>query len=191
MSRSRRRRIERRGRPRKANARHRATTRAGRQAPPDHGTAELRRRKIRATTRDNIELNGAGVLFGRNLIDVEQYNMLTTITLWLERLARAWGGLGGVHALWLSIVGAMVPTAFVRPQDNTVAGLADGARRALVRALRELDGSRALIVALAENQVPPLVLHVLEGQITPADEAELVRLRLGLDHLAARHRRYR
>jgi hypothetical protein len=35
------------------------------------------------------------------------------------------------------------------------------------------------------------VLHVLEGQITPADEAELVRLRLGLDHLAGRHPRYR
>jgi hypothetical protein len=54
-----------------------------------------------------------------------------------------------------------------------------------------MRGSRALIVALAENQVPPLVLHVLEGQITPADEAELVRLRLGLDHLAARRCRYR
>jgi hypothetical protein len=108
------------------------------------------------------------------------------IVLWLERLARGWGGLGGVTGLWYSITGAAVPTAFFRPTNDTSSGLADGARRALGRALRQLDGSRALIVALAENEVPPLVLRVLDGKLTPADQVELDRLRTGLDHLAGR-----
>jgi hypothetical protein len=190
MSRSRRRRLERRGRPRKANARSRATTLAGRRAPDDLGTNELRARKIRATTRDNLEISGAGVLLGRDLIDVEQYNALTTVTLWLERLMRGWGGLGGVTGLWYSIVGAAVPTGFVRPQNAIASGLADNARRQLVRALQQLDGSRSLVVALAEGRVPDLVLHVLDGKLTPTDLAELTRLRHGLDEISGPRRRY-
>jgi hypothetical protein len=190
-TRQRRRRLQRRGRPRQAQARRRATTLAGRRAPDDLGTSELRARKMRATTRGDLEISGAGVLYGRGHLDAEQYDVLATVTLWLERLARAWGGLGlgGVHALWLSIVGAMVPTAFVRPQNNTVAGLADGARRQLVRALNRLDGSRDLVVALAENRVPAIVLHVLNDKLTPADQVELDRLRTGLDALAGRRTR--
>jgi hypothetical protein len=72
MSRSRRRRIERRGRPRTANARRRATTVAGRRVPDDTGTPQLRSRKVRATTRADLEINGLGILYGRSLIDSEQ-----------------------------------------------------------------------------------------------------------------------
>jgi hypothetical protein len=179
-------RLERRGRPRKANARYRNTTLAGQQAAPDRGTAELRRRKIRATTRPDVEISGAGVLYGRGHLDAEQYAMLSTITTWLARLARGWGGTGGCQALWLTIVGAMVPTAFVRPQDATVAGLADGARRQLERALCQLDGSRALVISLSEGQTPPIVLRAVEDRLSRADQAELGRLRAALDHLAGR-----
>jgi hypothetical protein len=185
-TRHRRRRLERRGRPKKANARRRATTVAGRRTPDDLGTSELRGRKIRATTRPDVEINGAGVLYGRGHLDAQQYDVLSTVTLWLEHLARGWGGLGGVHALWLSIVGAMVPTASVQPQNTTAAGLADGARRQLVRALHRLDGSRDLVIALAEGQTPSLVLRAIEDRLTRTDEADLVRLRDGLDHLAGR-----
>jgi hypothetical protein len=186
-SRQRRRRLDRRGRPRKANARHRQTTVAGRRAPDDYGSDELRGRKLRATTRPDVEISAVGVLFGRGLIDAEQYDTLGTIVMWLERLARAWAGLGGVTGLWYSIIGAATPApGYVRLTNDAASGLADGARRQLVKALQRLDGSRALIVALCEGQVPPLVLHVLEGRITPADQVELVRLCAGLDHLAGR-----
>jgi hypothetical protein len=162
---------------------------AGRRAPDDLGTTELRSRKVRATTRDNLEINGAAVLFGRGHLDAQQYDVLATITLWLQRLERAWGGLGGCHGLWLSIVGALTPTGSVRPVDSTTSGLADGARRQLERALRRLDGSRSLVIALAEGQIPDLVLHVLDGELTGADHVELERLRQGLNHLAGRRTR--
>jgi hypothetical protein len=126
----------RRGRPRQAQARRRATTLAGRRAPDDLGTEQLRRRKVRATSRPDLEISGAGVLLGRDLIDIEQYTVLMTITMWLERLMRGWAGVGGVTGLWHSITGAAVPTGFVRPPNDVSSGLADGARRQLVRALQ-------------------------------------------------------
>jgi hypothetical protein len=184
----RRRRLDRRGRPRKANARRRATTVAGRAPPPDYGTPELRQRKVRATTRDNLEVSAVGALLGRELIDIEQYNMLTTLTLWLERLMRSWGGTGGVTGLWHSIIGAG-SIGYVRLQNDVTSGLADGARRQLVRALNQLDGSRSLVIALVEGQIPPLILRVLDGKITSADMVALERLRVALDHLAGRRTR--
>jgi hypothetical protein len=185
------RRRDRRGRPRKADkaAKRRATTTAGRAPDRDEGTAELRRRKTRATTRPDLEINAVGVLHGRGYLDAQQYDTLARVVLWLERLARGWGGLGGVTGLWHSILGAAVPTGFVRPHNVIASGLADSARRQLDRALRRLDGSKSLVVALAEGRAPDFVLHVLAGEITPADEAELDRLRLGLDHLAGRRQR--
>jgi hypothetical protein len=181
-----RRRLDRRGRPRKADGKRRPTTLAGRAPDRDEGTTELRRRKVRVTSRPDLEINGIGVLFGRGYLDTEQYDTLGSVVLWLERLARGWGGTGGCYALWLTITGALVPTAFVRPQNATVAGLADNARRQLVRALQRLDGNRELVIALAEGQAPPLVLRAIEDRLTSTDQEELVRLRDGLDHLAGR-----
>jgi hypothetical protein len=51
---------------------------------------------------------------------------------------------------------------------------------------RELEGSRDLIIGLAEGKIPPLVVHVLEGRISAEDEADLVRLREGLDLIGRR-----
>jgi hypothetical protein len=50
-------------------------------------------------------------------------------------------------------------------------GLADAARR-LPRVCAELEGSRDLIVGLAEGKIPPLVVHVLEGRMSDEDEAD-------------------
>jgi hypothetical protein len=183
-----RRKFERRGRPRKANARYRATTLAERAPPPDPGTPQLRRLKLRATTRTDVEINGSGVLFGRGHLDAAQYDVLSTVTMWLSRLARGWGGTGGVGGLWAVIIGAAVPTGFVRPQNVIAAGIADGARRQLERALTRLDGSRDLVVSLAEGHTPPIVLHAIQDRFTGADEIELDKLRSALDALGGGRR---
>jgi hypothetical protein len=130
---------------------------AGRTAPPDEGTPQLRRRKIAATSRGDLPLDGTGVLYGRSLIDHEQFAVLTTIMMWLERLQRGWGGTGGCHGL------VAVAPRRIDPQANTVAGLADSARRQLVKALRQLDGSRTLIVSLCEGGMPEIVLRASDG----------------------------
>jgi hypothetical protein len=105
----------------------------------------------------------------------------------LQRLAVAWGGLGGVTGLWLSITSALIRTGYAPiPGADGGFGLAGPARRRLARALRRLDGSRDLVIQLAEGRAPPLVLHVVENRITPKDEVELDRLRRGLDRIAGR-----
>jgi hypothetical protein len=53
-----------RGRPRKADARRRATTLAGRGPAVDLGTDELRRRKHQATSRVDLEANGVACSTG-------------------------------------------------------------------------------------------------------------------------------
>jgi hypothetical protein len=55
--------------------------------------------------------------------------------------------------------------------------------------LRQLDGSRDLVLALAEGRCPPIVIHVIEGRITGADEKTLDRLRQGLDAIGGGRRR--
>jgi hypothetical protein len=181
------RRRERRGRPRKVDAKRRATTLAGRAPDRDDGTTELRRRKTQATTRTDLEINGAGVLFGRGLLTPEQYDVLATITLWLQRLARGWAG-GGVTGLWHSILGAAVPTGFVRPQNVIASGLADSARRQLDRALHSLDGSRDLVIELAEGRTPDIVVRILDRSLTEADAMALERLRASLDDIGGEGR---
>jgi hypothetical protein len=83
----------RRGRPKLANAKRRATTVRGRMPDPDTGSAALRARKRHVTGREDLELTAVSVLFGHGLIDRPQHDSLAEITLWLETMARAWGGL--------------------------------------------------------------------------------------------------
>jgi hypothetical protein len=140
--------IDRRGRPRKAGARRRATTLAGRQPPADLGTDELRRRKRHiAAGREDLELNGASVLLANELLNRQQFDTLGTITQMLQRVARAWGGRdGNVTGLWMAITAAMVATGYASaPVGDGGFGLADSARRRLQQVCRSLDGSRALV----------------------------------------------
>jgi hypothetical protein len=177
-----------RGRPRQANAKRRQTTVAGRRGAPDSGTAELRRRKRRVTGREDLELTGAAVLFGHDLLDRQQFDALGVVTALLQQAARGWGGRdGSVSGLWEAITGALVRAEFApTPVGDGGFGLADGARRWLAQLVRALDGSRDLVIDLAEGRVPPLVLHVLERPLDHEDEYALDRLRTGLDHIAAR-----
>jgi hypothetical protein len=174
-----------RGRPRKANARRRATTVAGRAPDPDRGTDQLRIRKRRVTGREDLEINGAAVLYGHDHLDRAQYDTLGRITELLQRVARAWGGRdGNVTGLWEAITGALT-SAGVAPNPVGDGGypLADGARRRLERACRRLDGSRELVIELAEGRIPEIVVHVIERRLTVADAVALERLRKGLDDI--------
>jgi hypothetical protein len=177
----------RRGRPKLPDAKRRRTTASGR-APADTGSALLRARKRAVTGREDLELTGAAVLLGHDLLDRSQYDTLAEITLWLETMARAWGGLGGVTGLWYAITGAAVPTGFVRREDAGLAGLADQARRRLQRVCRQLDGSRELVTELASGAVPPIVLRVLDRALTQEDAESLERLRQGLDAVGGERR---
>jgi hypothetical protein len=185
MTRSRRRRLERRGRPRKAAAKRRETTAAARRGEPDRGTAQLRRRKRQATTREDLEVSPIAVLFGRGLIDATQYDTLGQVADWLRRLARNLGPKSdAVAGLWAALTGAAISA-----QGNVpvaVGPAADHSRYMLRRMLRRLDGSRELVLQLAESRPAPLVIRALEGRITRADEIALDRLRHDLDRVAGR-----
>jgi hypothetical protein len=93
-----------------------------------------------------------------------------------------------VTGLWHAITGAAVRTGFVLPQDAVRAGLADGARRRLERVCERLDGSRELVIELAEGKVPELVLHVIEHTMAKADAESLERLRRSLDDIGGERR---
>jgi hypothetical protein len=145
----------------------------------DLGSALLRARKRAATGRDDLEVNGAAVLFGHDHLSRTQYDKLGAMTALLQRVARAWGGRdGSLNGLWTAILGAMVGTGFAPPPvGNGGWSLADGARRRLERLCRRLDGSRELVIALAEGKLPPIVVHVIERRLTVADAVALDRLR--------------
>ena len=181
----RRRRADRRGRPRKANARRRATTVAGRQGEPDKGTRELRRRKRLATTREDLEVTPIAALFGHGLIDAQQHDTLALIANSLRRFAQNLGPKpSAVQGLWAALTGAAISSPGIVPAG--VGPAADQARRVLGRMLRQLDGSRELVLALAEDRPPPLIIRVLEQRLARADEIALSRLRHDLDRVAGR-----
>jgi hypothetical protein len=99
---------------------------------------------------------------------------------WLGLIARAWGGSqGSVAGLW----GGILATLSRGRTVGVVPDGADAARLRLAKALGRLNGSRALVIALAEGRVPPLVVHVLDGALTARDQDELARLRDGLDRM--------
>jgi hypothetical protein len=135
-----------------------------------------------ANGRTDLPLDGAAVLFAHDQIDREQFDRLGEITRWLQLTARAWGSRdGSVAGLWSAIIAAAT-----RMGSATAAAPAgsDAARWRLVRALSRLNGSRDLVVDLAEGKLPPVVVHCLDGALTPGDYAELVLLRDGLDRMA-------
>lgn len=59
------------------------------------------------------------------------------------------------------------------------------ARYRLGRSLSKLDGSKDLVIALAEGRTLPLVERVVARRLTRADELALERLRQSLDRLPA------
>jgi hypothetical protein len=173
-----------RGRPPDPHARRRQSTRAGRRGEVDHGSPLLLLRKLTITGRADVPLDPAGILFGRGLLDAVQYAELGEVTALLQRVAKAWGGKdGSVQGLWGALLAAATPT---RSSALAVPIGSDAARRRLARTLRQLDGSRALIVGIAESRITPLVVRAAARRLVAEDLRQLERLRAGLDHIAGR-----
>jgi hypothetical protein len=173
-----------RGRPRKANARHRATTLAGRRAPPDLGSPELIRRKIRVANGSAVPVelvDVAGVLAANELIVDEELVALRMLADWLRRLRVALqlrqASPGG---LWAAITsGAGIGTIAM--------SVPVGGDRALLR-LGELF---AHFTAIDQLEVLRLVIRIAGHEAHPANAFELARLRYGIQlvmHLQRRGR---
>jgi hypothetical protein len=83
----------RRGRPRKANAKRRATTLAGRAPAPDRGTDQLRLRKLRLANGSAmpVELGDvAGALFANGFILPEELLASRLVASWLKSIRIAY-----------------------------------------------------------------------------------------------------
>ena len=173
------------GRKYNPHAKRRFTTRFGRKHGyelADRGSAELRAKKRQATGREDIELTGGGVLHGLGYLDRQQYDTLGVITQLLQRISRSFGRGMSPAGLWSAILGALTKTT---PGFEAITG-DQGARLALERIVRRLDGSRDLIVELAaEEALPPICVRAAERQLTPRDEVQLELLRRGLDTIPA------
>jgi hypothetical protein len=166
------------------NARRRSTTRRGRKGldDRDYGSSLLRARKLAATSRDDVEMTAAGILFGRGHLDRFEYDTLRHVTGLLQRIARSFGRGVSPAGIWNAILGALIKTT---PGLEPIVG-DFGARRQLERICRRLDGSRDLVIELAsEGPLPPICLRALERRLTPRDLVQLELLRKGLDGISS------
>jgi hypothetical protein len=184
---ARRRRLERRGRPRKANAKRRQTTTAGRRAPDDHGSPELaaRKRRVANGSAEPVELRDvSGILCAHHLIEAEELATLRLLAQWLRALALAHHiGQAPPGGLWSALTsGAGFTGWFVPP-----AGSARGADRAAFR-LAELFQHFAELRALDQLA---LVLRVALAEGYPADQEALAELRAGVRIIMELQRRGR
>ena len=172
----------RRGRPRLKHARSRETTRAGRRGDVDRGSERLREKKRQATSRDDVEMTPAGVLFGHGHLDRYQYDALGFVTNLLRQVRKAMGGNQSVAGLWTAIIAAATKTA---PGNAPIIG-DNNARHILAQICARLDGSRDLILALAaEGAWPDIVVRAANHRLTPRDLVQLETLRRGLDGISA------
>ena len=177
----------RRGRPRKAGARRRATTTAGRRPPADYRSLESIPRKARAGNgvAPPVELvDVAGVLFAHELIDPGELATLWQLAGWLHQLALACGlksaGVGGLWGALLS--GQRGGRSWLAPDARRSGG--DVAARRLAE-LHEFFGRLGQLEGLA------LIMAVAAGERRPGDRAELFELRGGLQVIAEMQRRGR
>jgi hypothetical protein len=171
-----------RGRPYDPNARRHRTDRAGRRGEVDHGSPRLRARKLVVTGRADIEMTAAGILFGHQLLDRYQYDTLGYVTLLLRRIARSFGRDASPAAVWVGLLAAASRTPPSAP--NLIGDF--GARDTLARICRRLDGSRDLVLELAEEggPLPPICIRAAQHRLTPRDLVQLELLRKGLDGVA-------
>src|SRR6516165_4777892 len=153
----------RRGRKFDPHAKRHRTDRAGRRGEVDYGSPRLRARKLALTMREDIEMTGAGVLYGHGHLDNAQYSALGWVTALLRRIARSFGRDASPAGVWAAIVAAASRTS---PGAPAIIG-DYGARGTLARICRRLDGSRDLVLELAEEgQMPPICVNAGAHRLT-------------------------
>ena len=173
----------RRGRPYNPNARRHQTTRAGRRGEVNRGSPRLRARKLALTTREDVEMTPAGILYGHGHLDNAQYSALGWVTALLRRIARSFGRGVSPAGIWNAILGALIKTT---PGIEPMVG-DQGGRRTLEHVLRRLDGSRDLVLELAEEgPMPSIYVRAAGHRLTPRDLVRLELLRKGLDGIPPR-----
>jgi hypothetical protein len=128
--------------------------------------------------REDVELTGPGILFGHEHLDRYQYDTLGYVTLLLRRVACGFGRDASPAGVWAAIVAAASRTP---PGAPVIIG-DYGARDRLARICQRLDGSRDLVLELAEEgRMPPICVRAAEHRLTPRDVIQLELLRKGLD----------
>jgi hypothetical protein len=129
-------------------------------------------------------MSATGILFGHQLLDRYQYDTLGYVTLLLRRIARSFGRDASPSGVWAAIVAAASRTP---PGAPVIIG-DYGARDTLARICRRLDGSRDLVLELAEEggPLPPICVRAAEHRLTPRDLVQLELLRQGLDGISPR-----
>jgi hypothetical protein len=181
------RRRDRRGRPKKASAKRRATTLAGRAPFLDLGTDELIKRKARVAngSAEAVELRDVpGILAAHDLITAEELTQLRELGVWLRALARAYRiGQASPGGLWDALTSGAGFTGWFAPPATD--GSKSPADRAAVRLAELFQHFAELRVQLA------LVLRVASAEGCPADTAALAELRAGLRIIMELQRRGR
>lgn len=192
-----------RGRPRKAQARSRATTRKGRMAPPDKGTKELRRHRLVLSGSVLAEADTLGVLHARGCISEDGYTAGRNYQALTVIARRGWGlQEGSVAELWRRVISGTVDLLTGSRQSADLIGTADAnterARLALGERRKALEaaGLHVLFVVnsiVLDNHWSPWLKRIVNG--SPARRGDFVflgDLRTGLavlDDLRRRSRR--
>jgi hypothetical protein len=161
----------RRGRPREANARRRATTLAGRRPLVDFGSPELvaRKRAVSNGSAAAVELiDYADILAVNDLLDREELVALRLVARWLVQLRRALNlPTASPHGLWAALASGQRAGQWAPPA--TVGG-----DRALLK-LTELH-----LLFTRQLEVLGLIVRLAAGEAPPRTTDELVALRSGL-----------
>jgi hypothetical protein len=174
----------RRGRPRKAQAKRRATTLAGRRAEVDHGTDHLRARKIAVANGSAVPVelvDVVGVLAANELIVDDELVALRLVADWLRQLRVALqlrqGSPGG---LWAAIASGTGLGTIAMPAPV-------GGDRALFR-LGELF---EYFTAIDQLELLRLIIRIAGNEAHPENAFELARLRYGVQLVIGLQRRGR
>jgi hypothetical protein len=123
----------------------------------------------------------AGVLYGQGHLDNDNAQYSGWVTQLLQRIARNFGRGMSPAGVWAAIIAAASRTA---PGMPPIIG-DYSARDALARICRRLDGSRDLVLALAEERrFPDIVMRVVERRLAPRDLVQLELMRKGLDGIS-------
>jgi hypothetical protein len=144
---------DRRGRPRKVDAKRRATTVAGRASAPDYGTEELRRHRLDITGSTDLPADVLGALHGRGILDRAEYATGIEFAALVALVRRALGlNEASAAGTWRNILSA-TPGGHAAV-DAHYPG-AERARRALARFRRALGASLWRAIADAADNVWP------------------------------------
>jgi hypothetical protein len=170
------------GRPRKAQAKRRATTTEGRRPETDLGSPELIVRKAAVTNGSAapVELvDVAGILCAHEMIAIEELAALRLLASWLAQFRRGFGlREASVTGLWAALLSGGARGGLAQPEGR-------GGDKAMFRLFELYSYWRAARRPEAWLQ---LALQVAAGESAPGDDRELAELKNALQVVMAHQR---